>query len=118
MSTALAATSTDALLSALLTRWDIAHARDATASVGEIDDALGPMERVRLVLERTLSDYAPYFDASDSSLYRRLLDTRDVETLSALFFRCFDLMVRSRGLAIAVLRQHEIYRVLQPHIPR
>lgn len=114
MSEAAHCTDNQAMLSLLLTRWS----QGPKAAAPAVADGHQPVGQARYKLEQALADYLPWMDAPDKALYDRLMRARHVDELGALFFRCFDLMVRTRGTAIAVLRMHELYRLLQPHIGR
>ncbi len=109
---ATAISDTQAMFEALFTRWS-ASQRVATAA-----DACGTghMERAARLLEDALVRYLPWMSEADLVLYERLLRARDADELGAQFFRCFDLMVRVRGTAVGVLRMHELFRLLQPHV--
>lgn len=76
----------------------------------------GHMAQAARLLEDALSRYLPWMGEADLALYERLLRARDADELGAQFFRCFDLMVRVRGTAVGVLRMHELFRLLQPHV--
>ena len=82
------------------------------------DDRATHMHEARHTLQATMGAYLPWMQPPDAALYIDLLRAPDADALSGQFFRCFDLMVRTRGTAIAVLRMHELYRLLQPHVAR
>lgn len=106
--------NTHAMFDILLTRWSAADGSEAILS----DQGAEHMRQARRLLKETLSRYLPWLDAADVALCERLLQARDADELSEQFFRCFDLMVRVRGTAVAVLRMHELFRLLQPHVTR
>ncbi len=106
--------NTHAAFDALMSRWSALH--DAHTSAG--DHGVEHMRLARHLLDGTLSGYLPWMVPEDLALYQQLQQARDADELGALFFRCFDLMVRTRGMAVAVLRVHELFRLLQPHITR
>lgn len=108
------ASGTDAMLATLLARW-CARLDPAT----DAPDAQVPyLQQARRKVQQTLGGYLRWMSESDLSLYRRLMTAHDADEWSAQFFLCFDLMVRTRGAAIAVLRMHELFRLLQPHVTR
>lgn len=112
MSNAIA--STHSMFTVLLARWDTAPGLpEATPP-----QASGHMHEARHVMKAAMQVYVPWMQPQDVALYDSLLQAPDADALSAQFFRCFDLMVRTRGTAIAVLRMHELYRLLQAHITR
>jgi hypothetical protein len=106
--------NTHAMLDALLSRWRAAPERDRPVHDGEAEH----MRLAHGLLADTLVRYLPWLDAHDAALYERLQQARNADELSELFLRCFDLMVRVRGAAVAVLRAQELFRLLRPHITR
>lgn len=112
--TAALAVSTHAMFDILIARW--------CAAPGAAPVAPGTcaqhMVLARQKLQDALGSYLPWMSAADVLLYDRLLRAQDADELSDLYFRCFDLMVRTRGTAKAVLSMHELFRLLQPHITR
>lgn len=101
--------STSSMLDMLMARWQLAP-RHETAAHESPGDA---MERARATIEQTVGHYVSYLEPADQALYATLIATTDPESLRDLFFECFDLMVRTRGPAIAVLRLHELYRLMR-----
>jgi hypothetical protein len=101
--------STSSMLDMLMARWQLAP-RHETAAHESPNDA---MERARATIEQTVGHYVSYLEPADQALYATLIATTDPESLRDLFFECFDLMVRTRGPAIAVLRLHELYRLMR-----
>jgi hypothetical protein len=112
MSAALASTSS--MFAVLLSRWNTGPEFTGPGSL----DATAHMKQARRTLRAALDPYLPWMLPQDVALYDSLLRSPDANALSDQFFRCFDLMVRTRGTAIAVLRMHELFRLLQPHVTR
>ena len=100
---------TASMLDMLMARWQTAP-RPAAPPHESAADAL---ERARGIVVQTVGHYVNYLEASDQALYATLISLTDAEALRELFFECFDLMVRTRGPAIAVLRVHELYRLVR-----
>jgi len=107
-------TRNDAMFSTLMSRWNTAPELQGLVP----DDRATHMHEARHTLQATMGVYLPWMQPPDAALYIDLLRAPDADALSGQFFRCFDLMVRTRGTAIAVLRMHELYRLLQPHVAR
>jgi hypothetical protein len=100
---------TPPVLDTLMARWsarpDAAQGSHAPVDAERVMQARG-------VLVKTMARYLPYLSADDRALYGRLLGTRQPQDWQRQFFECFDLLARTRGLTIAVLRLHELYGVL------
>lgn len=101
--------STSSMLDMLMARWQLAPRQDTAAHEAPGD----AMERARNTIVQTVGHYVTYLEPADQALYATLIATTDPESLRGLFFQCFDLMVRTRGPAIAVLRLHELYRLMR-----
>lgn len=101
--------STASMLDMLMARWQLAPRHDTAAHESPGD----AMERARTTIVQTMGHYVNYLEPADQALYTTLISTTDPESLRDLFFECFDLMVRTRGPAIAVLRLHELYRLMR-----
>jgi hypothetical protein len=101
---------TPSVLDTLMARWsalpDTAQGPRAPVDAERLVQARG-------VLVKTMQRYLPYLSADDRALYGRLLGTRHPQDWQRQFFECFDLLARTRGLTIAVLRLHELYGVLR-----
>lgn len=100
---------TPSVLDTLMARW--------SALPDNAQDPHGPVDAERIaqargVLMKTMERYQPYLSADDRALYGRLLCTRNPQDWQRQFFECFDLVARTRGITIAVLRLHELYGVL------
>jgi len=101
--------STSSMLDMLMARWRLAPRHDTAAHESPGD----PMERAHTIFVQTVGHYVNYMEPADQALYATLIATADPESLRSLFFECFDLLVRTRGPAIAVLRMHELYRLVR-----
>lgn len=101
---------TPSMLDALLARW-----RSLPGQTG------GPMRaseadriaQARTILRRTVESLVCNLPPADQTLFERLQAASDLHTWRTHFFDCFDLMARSRGVAVAVLRLHDLHRLLQ-----
>lgn len=102
-------TTTSTMLSMLLARWQLAP-RTESAQGAVSAEAL---ERARQLIVQTVGHYVDYLDPDDQSLYAELVASPDARGMRERFFGCFDLLVRTRGVALAVLRLHELYRLLR-----
>lgn len=102
------APSTSCMLDMLISRWQVSPRAESLSA--EPADA---MERARSTIIQTVGHYVDYLEPGDQALYAQLIAASDAPTLRALFFQCFDLMVRTRGTALAVLRLHELYRLVR-----
>jgi hypothetical protein len=101
--------STSSMLDMLMARWQLAPRHDMATHECPGD----AMERARATIVQTVGHYVNYLESADQDLYATLIGATDPESLRGLFFECFDLMVRTRGPAIAVLRLHELYRLMR-----
>jgi hypothetical protein len=107
---------TPSMLDALLARWSSLPGHDA--SVGsEHSSPAQRMNQARDILRATLDDLLPCLSPGDQALYARLLAARELHAWRTHFFDCFDLMARTRGAAIAVLRLHALYSLLRDTEP-
>lgn len=59
---------------------------------------------------KTLEPYITCFSASDRRLYEQWMAARNKEDIKSLLFDCFQLMCRTRGPAVAIVRIQEIAR--------
>lgn len=109
---AIAFADTQVAFDVLCTRWSALQR--GVPSAGAC--GAGHMAQAARLLEDALARYLPWMSETDLALYECLLRARDADELGAQFFRCFDLMVRVRGAAVGVLRMHELFRLLQPHV--
>lgn len=100
---------TSSMLDMLMARWQMAPRPDTAQHESPAD----AMERARNIVIQTVGHYVNYLEAADQALYATLISLTEAEALRELFFECFDLMVRTRGPAIAVLRVHELYRLVR-----
>lgn len=101
--------STSSMLDMLISRWQVSPSGETLFC----DPPAGAMERARSIVAQTVGHYVNYLEPSDQALYNSLISAPDAPSLRALFFQCFDLMVRTRGTALAVLRLHELYRLVR-----
>ena len=99
---------TSVMLDMLLARWQQAPRTEAPGG-GQAE----ALERARKILAQTVGHCVPHLSPADQELYRALIDSPDPRALRERFFACFDLLVRTRGTALAVLRLHELYRLLR-----
>jgi hypothetical protein len=100
---------TPSLLDTLMARWS------ALPDTAQDPHAPTDPERIlqaRSVLMKTMERYLQYLSADDRVLYWRLLGTRNPQDWQRQLFDCFDLVARTRGITIAVLRLHELYGAL------
>lgn len=111
---AIAALNTNAIFDMLLSRWSALPETGVVPGQGDTEH----MASARCLLVEALARYLPWLEPADLVLYERLLQARDADELSGMFFRCFDLLVRVRGVAVGVLRAHELFKLLQPHVTR
>lgn len=65
------------------------------------------------ILSKAIGRYVEFLTPSDRTLYAALLSAHEPRELRALFFESFDLLVRTRGPAVAVLRIREIHELLR-----
>lgn len=100
--------STSIMLDMLLTRWQQAP-RPETPHEGPGE----ALELARKLIVQTMGHCQPHLDPDDQALYTALVNSTDARGLRERFFACFDLLVRRRGTALAVLRLHELYRLLR-----
>lgn len=100
--------STSCMLDLLIARWQVSPHAELFS-----DEPVDTMERARNTIVQTVGHYVDYLEPSDKALYASLIAASDAPALRALFFQCFDLMVRTRGTALAVLRLHELYRLVR-----
>lgn len=100
---------TASMLDMLMARWQMAPRPDPQPH----ESPSAAMERARGIVVQTVGHYVNYLEAPDQALYATLISLTDPEALREHFFQCFDLIVRTRGPAIAVLRMHELYRLLR-----
>lgn len=109
--TSIDVTDPKVVLSHLLSSW-----RGAAASVNHrpVASSQDAVVQARLLLAHSLDRFRPFMSMSDATLYQRLLDAREPRELGALYFVCFDLLARTRGIAVAVLGMQDLYRVLRP----
>lgn len=108
---------TPSMLDALIKRWKAGPTPPPTKSFAS---ASHRMAQARGILVQAIGAYLPHLAPNDQALYARLVATREIDGLRAHFFDCFDLMVRTRGAAIAVLRIQELHRLLRdtPSVPQ
>lgn len=100
---------TPPMLDALLARWRSlpGHSSDHSQT-----SAAQRVTQARAILSLTVESQLPHMSPADQALYARLLAAREAQAWRTHFFDCFDLMARTRGAAIAVLRLHDLYRLL------
>jgi hypothetical protein len=101
---------TPSVLDTLMARWSAPPDAAQAPPMALVDPER--IVQARSVLVQTLERYTQYLSADDRALYGRLLGTRSPQDWQRQFFECFDLVARTRGIAIAVLRMHELYGVL------
>ncbi len=63
-------------------------------------------------MSKTLEPYYTCLSVSDRQLYAEWKAARRKEDIRALLFDCFQLMCRTRGPAVAILRIQEIARLI------
>ncbi len=100
---------TASMLDMLMVRWQSVPCPETPSRPSPAD----AMERARGIIVQTVGHYVDYLEPTDQALYDRLTTLAKPESLRELLFQCFDLMVRTRGPAVAVLRAHEIHRLVR-----
>lgn len=105
---------TPPMLDALLARWKSLPSPDSGHTNAS---AAQRMNQARAILSLTVESQLPHMSPGDQALYARLLAAREAQAWRTHFFDCFDLMARTRGAAIAVLRLHDLYRLLSDGKP-
>lgn len=100
-----------ATVDTLLARWRALPCCDDGAPD---TDSAEVVARARTLFALTLGPYAPLMGPTHHALYRRLLSLRDAESFRRHFFDAFDLLVRTRGAAVAVLKLQELHQLLRP----
>lgn len=107
MTTQLAALNTPltaTMLDGLLSRWKGKPRSDlARPSTAESTRA------VQGILASAIGRYEAFLSPRDQALYATLMGARHPAEIRALFFEAFDLLVRTRGAAVAVLRIRDIH---------
>lgn len=109
--TALGLTVSKDVLLHLLSRWGEAAAPSSQRPLASAQEA---MVQARLLLSGSLDHFRPFMSAADVELHARLINAREPCELGALYFACFDLLARNRGMAVAVVGMQELYRLLRP----
>ncbi len=103
------------MLDTLIARWSTlpagTHNQRAQADVERVAQA-------RAILMKAVGCYLMHLPAADQALYARLLSARSPGAWRDQFFDCFDLMTRTCGITIAVLRLHDLHRLLLEDQPR
>lgn len=99
---------TASMLDTLLMRWQEAPWLPNVAPQIPAD----PLAHARELISQTVGSHAERMSAHDRAAYARLLSLGDADELREAFFTCFDLMVRTRGPAIAMVRLRELHRLL------
>ncbi len=100
---------TPSMLDALLARWKSLPHQDSPCPASPVDR----MSLARSILRTTVEHHLPRMSPDDQALYARLLAAREAHAWRNHFFECFDLMARTAGAAVAVLRLHELHRLLR-----
>ena len=100
---------TPSMLDALLARWKSLPHHDSPFHDSPVDR----MSLARSILRATVEHHLPRMSPDDQALYARLLAAREAQAWRNHFFDCFDLMVRTCGASVAVLRLHELHRLLR-----
>jgi hypothetical protein len=95
----------------LLSRWGEAAAPLNQRPLASAQEAV---VEARLLLSGSLDHFRPFMSAADAELYARLISAGEPRELGALYFACFDLLARNRGMAVAVVGMQELYRLLRP----
>lgn len=104
---------TPGVLDTLMARWSAPpDQREGVIETVDIERVL----QARGILMKTMERYLQYLSAEDLDLYWRLLGTRHPADWQEQLFDCFDLVCRTRGITIAVLRLRDLHRLL--HGPR
>ncbi len=102
------------VLDTLMARWSaLPDHRPVLVETVDVE----PVAQARGVLMKTMERYLQYLSAEDLALYWRLLGTHHAKDWHEQLFDCFDLVCRTRGITIAVLRLHDLYRLLQARHP-
>lgn len=104
---------TPLMLDTLLARWKSLPGHDSPSHASPVDR----MSQARSILRATVEQHLPRMSPDDQALYARLLAAREAQAWRNHFFDCFDLMARTRGAAVAVLRLHELHRLLREGEP-
>jgi hypothetical protein len=100
--------STSIMLDMLLTRWQQAPRAEAPDAC-----QAEALEHAQKLIVQTVGHCLPHLDPDDQALYQAIVTSPDARHMRERFFACFDLLVRTRGTALAVLRLHELYRLLR-----
>ncbi|MBX3611494.1 MAG: hypothetical protein KF871_16495 [Hydrogenophaga sp.] len=98
---------TRSMLDALLERWR-SQPSDAARTGTSTDRAAC----ARALIAKTIGAYLAFLPPSDLRTYESLIASTSCEELRDQFYVCFDLIVRTRGAATAVLRLQELHRLL------
>lgn len=105
---------TPSMLDTLLARWKSIPHPEASDPQPSPADRTG---HARAIFRQTLERHLPHMTPADQALYARLVAAREVQAWRTHFFDCFDLMARTRGAAIAVLRLHDLHNLLRDPDP-
>jgi hypothetical protein len=97
------------MLASLLARWQASPALPGVALRGEIDC----LQEAHAELLRELGPFAPWLTKDEAGALRYLLQVNEADEFRASYGRCFDLMVRCRGIARAVLTMHKLHGLLR-----
>lgn len=99
---------TPSMLDGLMARWKC----QSPANVVRMP-ARDSTRAAQAILSNAIGRYVEFLTPSDRTLYAALLSAHEPRELRALFFESFDLLVRTRGPAVAVLRIREIHELLR-----
>lgn len=99
---------TPSMLDGLMARW-----KCQSPATGRRMPPRDTTRAAQAILSKAVGRYVEFFTPADRSLYAAVLAARDPGELRALFFESFDLLVRTRGAAVAVLRIREIHELLR-----
>ena len=99
---------TASMLDTLLTRWQEAPWLPTVAPQIPAD----PMASALELIAQTVGPFEDRLGPHDRCVYASLMALSDSDELRDAFFTCFDLMVRTRGPAIAMVRLRELHRLL------
>lgn len=110
-----AALLSPSMLDTLLARWSTLPESD---HCGRVQADVERVAQARAILMKAVGCYLTHLPSVDQVLYARLLSARSPGAWRNQFFDCFDLMTRTRGITIAVLRLHDLHRLLLEDQPR
>ena len=98
---------TPSTLDGMMARWT------SEAPAGRGHPAADTTRAAKDILCQAVGRHAEFLAPADRALYGSLMTARDAAELRALFFELFDLLVRTRGPALAVLRIRELHGLLR-----